>query len=315
MVAPSAHRDRLRPPLPSTAGRPCGSAIPPGWPDVASAVTTHDAWGVRADHRRSTPRPAARPARPITSCGAPRPQSAGVETATVGRSGDPVVDARVHQPARRRDAAATSGSGGRPPPGLARMDRCGSGSAPSPRRRRCCSSGRGRIGGALAPWDPGRVPGRPRGRRRHPSHVRARPGHARGRAAARAVDAGPARRRPSVSWAEVASAISSHDSWGVRVVTVDQRGFNPAQRTVVVSRALVGGDADRRRRDCDRRHLRRSAVAARHHRAAAPRGREQSGSGASTGTTSSSGSTPSRSPRSPAMRRCCSSGPVSTARL
>ena len=31
-----------------------------------------------------------------------------------------------------------------------------------------------------------------------------------------------------LSWGEVASAISSHDSWGVRVVTVDQRGFNPA---------------------------------------------------------------------------------------
>ena len=33
---------------------------------------------------------------------------------------------------------------------------------------------------------------------------------------------------PLLSWGEVASAISRHDAWGVRVVTVDQRGFDPA---------------------------------------------------------------------------------------
>src|SRR6185503_18988558 len=47
VVAPSSIATGAPTGPPATA-TPVPSAMPPGWPDVASAVTTHDAWGVRA---------------------------------------------------------------------------------------------------------------------------------------------------------------------------------------------------------------------------------------------------------------------------
>ena len=221
VVAPSPMPTHAPTATPSTAA-PVPSASPPGWPDVASAVTTHDAWGVRAitvDQRLY--RLAA--GSPYHELWSPATESAGVDTATVGRSGDPVsmlgfTSPRGEKPRDVRiwrlhlqdslewiDAAPISTQ-----PAEASL------LFVRPRTDR----------GALAPWDPGRY---------RVDLVLADGIH---RMSVLVPDTDgvvppldtwtPARPTSTLlSWGEVASAISSHDSWGVRVVTVDQRGFNP----------------------------------------------------------------------------------------
>lgn len=65
------------------------AAIPPSWADVASAVTTRDAWGVRAitiDQRLYKPSTGSQ----YHELWSAATRSAAVETATVGRSSDPI---------------------------------------------------------------------------------------------------------------------------------------------------------------------------------------------------------------------------------
>ena len=198
------------------------SAIPPGWPDVASAVTPHDAWGVRAitvDQRLY--RLAA--GSPYHELWSPATPSAGEETATVGRSADPVsmlgfTSPRAEKPRDVRIWRVHLQDS------LEWIDAAPIGTQPAeasllfvrPRTDR----------GALAPWDPGRyrvdlvvADGI------HRMSVLVPDTHG----VVPPLDTWtPARPTSTVlSWGEVASAISSHNSWGVRVVTVDQRGFNP----------------------------------------------------------------------------------------
>jgi hypothetical protein len=208
-------------PSPATLVLPTASA--PGWPDVASAITTHDAWGVRAitvDQRLY--RLAA--GSPYHELWSPATASAGVETATVGRSGDPVSMLgftsplaeeprdvriwRVHLEDRLEWIEAAP---------IAAQPAEASLLFVRPRTDR----------GALTPWDPGRyrvdilvADGI------HQLTVLVPDTHG----VVPPLDRWASARPGSIplSWGEVASAITSHDSWGVRVVTVDQRGFNPA---------------------------------------------------------------------------------------
>ena len=195
----------------------------PGWPDVASAITTHDAWGVRAitvDQRLY--RLAA--GSPYHELWSPATPSAGEDTATVGRSADPVsmlgfTSPRAEKPRDVRIWRVHLQDS------LEWIDAAPIASQPAeasllfvrPRTDRA----------ALAPWDPGRY---------RVDLVVADGIH---RLSVLVPDTHgvvppldtwtPARPTSTLlSWGEVASAITSHDSWGVRVVTVDQRGFNPA---------------------------------------------------------------------------------------
>jgi hypothetical protein len=77
----------------------------------------------------------------------------------------------------------------------------------------------------IKPWD---KPATPRAAGPSVAVVAPIPSATRAPAVARSTAAPAPPSSIPVSWAEVASAITSHDSWGVRVITVDQRGFNPA---------------------------------------------------------------------------------------
>ena len=199
------------------------SAIPPGWPDVASAVTPHDAWGVRAitvDQRLY--RLAA--GSPYHELWSPATPSAGEDTATVGRSADPVsmlgfTSPRAEKPRDVRIWRVHLQDS------LEWIDAAPIGTQPAEASLLFVRPGTDR--GALAPWDPGRyrvdlvvADGI------HRMSVLVPDTHG----VVPPLEAWTPARPTStlLSWGEVASAISSHDSWGVRVVTVDQRGFNPA---------------------------------------------------------------------------------------
>ena len=166
VVAPSPIATQAPTAAPSTAA-PVPSAIPPGWPDVASAVTPHDAWGVRAitvDQR------------PVQAGGRLAVSRAVEPRDSIGRRGHrrpsaarPTRCRCSGSPVRAPRSRGTSGSGGstsRTPSNGSMRPR----STPSPPRPRCCSSARGRIAGTPGPVGPGSLPGRPGGRRRHPSH-------------------------------------------------------------------------------------------------------------------------------------------------
>ena len=99
VVAPIPSATRVPTPAPSIATPVLGSASVPSWADVASAITPHDAWGVRAitvDARQLLYRLAAGSS--YHEHWSAAAASTGAETATVGRTADPVSMLGVTSP-------------------------------------------------------------------------------------------------------------------------------------------------------------------------------------------------------------------------
>lgn len=99
VVAPIPSATRVPTPAPSIATHVLGSVSVPSWADVASAITPHDAWGVRAitvDARQLLYRLAAGSS--YHEHWSAAAASTGAETATVGRTADPVSMLGVTSP-------------------------------------------------------------------------------------------------------------------------------------------------------------------------------------------------------------------------